>query len=113
LFDWFRGTTRTTAHFRMPVDDGFALMVPGKVMVVGVVADGEVRPGARLVLETATAKLPVTVESLEAHQRPLQVARRGQRVGILLVGVDKAQIGPGSVLVSAEATGTALDRPTS
>ena len=92
-----------TAPFRMPIDDAFALQVPGKVVVVGVVADGEVRVGARLLLRTATAKLPVTVEALEGHDRPLQAAGRGERVGIMLDGASKEQVGPGAVLVSAAA----------
>lgn len=87
--------------FRMPIDDAFALKVPGKVVVVGVVADGEVRPGARLVLRTAAAELPVTVEALEAFNKPLEAARRGERVGIMLVGATKEQVGSEAVLVSA------------
>jgi selenocysteine-specific translation elongation factor len=87
----------------MPVDDAFALKVLGKVVVVGVVADGEVRPGDRLVLRASAAEVPVTVEALEAHHRPLQVARRGDRVGVMLVGADKAQVGHGAVLASAAA----------
>ena len=67
MFNWFRGKGQPAAPFRMPVDDAFALKVPGKVVVVGVVAEGEVRPGARLVLRAAAAELPVTVEALEAY----------------------------------------------
>lgn len=61
----------------MPVDDAFALRVPDKVVVVGVMADGEVRSGDRLLLRTATAEWPVIVESLEAYHQPIRVARRG------------------------------------
>jgi selenocysteine-specific translation elongation factor len=86
----------------MPVDDAFALTVPGRMVVVGVVADGEVRPGDRLILRTAGALLPVTVEALEAHHKPLKAARRGEQVGIMLVGADIAQLRHGAVLVSAE-----------
>ena len=102
LLDWFRGAARPAAPFRMPVDDAFALKVPGKVVVVGVVADGEVRPGDRLVLRAAGAEVPVTVEALEAHHQPVRAARRGDRVGVMLIGADKAQVGHGAVLASAE-----------
>ena len=95
----------------MPIDDAFALKVPGKVVVVGVVAEGEVRPGARLVLRTTAAELPVTVEALEAHHRALQVARRGEPVGIMLAGASKEQVGPGAVLVSTEAPDAAPGAP--
>jgi selenocysteine-specific elongation factor len=103
LFDWFRGKGQSAPPFRMPVDDAFALKVSCKLVVVGVVAAGEVRPGARLVLRAAGAELPVTVEALEAYHRPLRVARRGDRVGVMLIGVEKEQVGPGAVLASAEA----------
>ena len=103
LFDWFRGAARSRAPFRMRVNDAFALKVPGKVVVVGIVADGEVRPGDRLVLRTAAAEAPVTVEALEANHKLLRAARRGDQVGIMLVGADKVQVGPGAVLASADA----------
>jgi selenocysteine-specific translation elongation factor len=86
----------------MPVDDAFALKVSGKLVVVGIVAAGEVRPGARLLLRDAGGALPVSVEALEAHDRPIQAARRGDRVGIMLVGAEKGQVGPGAVLVSTD-----------
>lgn len=108
LLDWFRGAARPTAPFRMPIDDVFALKMPGKVVVVGVVADGEVRPGDRLVLRAAAAEVPVRVEALEAYHQPIQAARCGDRVGVMLVGVDKAQVGHGAVLASAEVAGAKL-----
>jgi selenocysteine-specific translation elongation factor len=103
IFDWFRGAARAAEPFRMPVDDAFALKVPGKVVVVGVVADDEVRPGDRLVLRTTAAEVPVTVEALETHHKPLRAARRDDRIGVMLVGVDKAQVEHGAMLASADA----------
>lgn len=106
LFDWFRGTAGSTVRFRMPVDDAFAIEGSGKVIVVGVVTDGEVRPGDRLVLRTPVATVPVTVKALEAYSEPLQVAQRvqvahrGDRVGIMLVGADITVFGYSAVLMS-------------
>jgi selenocysteine-specific translation elongation factor len=102
LLDWFQGRARAQGPFRMPVDGVFALKTPGKVVVVGVVADGEVRRGDRLVLRAGEASVPVAVEALEAHHKPVQSARRGDQVGVLLAGVDKAQVGDNAVLLSAE-----------
>lgn len=90
----------SSTQLRMPVDDAFGLKEPGKVVVVGVVAEGEVRPGARVILRTGATKLPVTVEALEAYHKPLRVARQGDRVGIMVVGASKDDVGAGAVLVS-------------
>jgi selenocysteine-specific translation elongation factor len=82
------------------VDDAFALKQAGKVVVVGVVAEGEVRPGAQLLLRAGAGELQVTAEALEASHLPLHVARQGDRIGILLVGATKEQITAGTILVS-------------
>ena len=86
------------AAFRMPIDDAFALIAPGKVVVVGVIAEGEIRPGKSLMLHTDTAAIPVTVEALEAYHKPLSSARAGDRVGIMLVGAEKDQVTAGASL---------------
>jgi selenocysteine-specific elongation factor len=85
----------------MLIDEVFALNQPGKVVVVGVVADGEVKPGERLSLRATGDDVRVTVEAIEANHKPLQVASRGDRVGIMLAGAEKAQVGHGAVLASA------------
>jgi len=86
--------------FCLPVDEAFALKQPGKVVVVGVITEGEIRPGVRLVLRSGANERQVTVEALQAFGRPLQVARQGDRIGVMLFGASKEQIGPGSVLLS-------------
>lgn len=90
----------SSMSFYLPVDEAFALKQPGKVVVVGVVAEGEVRPGVRLVLRSVAGDRQVTVEALEAFGQPLQVARQGDRVGLILLGASKEQVGPGAVLLS-------------
>jgi translation elongation factor EF-Tu-like GTPase len=102
---WFWGSRvrkqsgLSRVSFRMPIEDAFALKERGRVVVVGIVADGEITPGARLLLRVGNNELPVTVEALEAHHQSLQVARQGDRIGILLAGVDKEQVGVGAVLL--------------
>jgi len=98
----WRSPDAMTDVFRMPVDDAFALPQPDKTVVVGVVSEGEVRPGARLVLRAGGAARPVTVEGLEAHHRPLRVARAGDRVAVMVAGAGKADVSPGAVLESDE-----------
>jgi selenocysteine-specific translation elongation factor len=99
---WGRSQEAITDSFRMPVDDAFALHEPNQTVVVGVVSEGEVRPGDRLVLRAGGAARPVTVEALEADHRPLRVARSGEPVAIKLAGAVKAQVPPGAVLESEE-----------
>jgi translation elongation factor EF-Tu-like GTPase len=86
----------------MPIDDVCTAPLIGKVVVTGVVADGEVRPGDRLVLRGGELELPVTVEGLEAQGRPVGAGRRGDRIGVLLCGVAKIRVGTGVVLASPD-----------
>jgi selenocysteine-specific translation elongation factor len=99
---WGRSQEVITDSFRMPVDDAFALREPNQTVVVGVVSEGEVRPGDRLVLRAGGAARPVTVEALEADHRPLRVARAGDRVAVKVVGAGKAEVPPGAVLEAEE-----------
>jgi selenocysteine-specific translation elongation factor len=99
---WGRSQEAIAGFFRMSIEDAFALPQADKAVVVGVVFEGKVRPGDRLVLRSGGAARPVTVEALEAHQRPLRVARAGDRVAIMVVGAGKADVSPGAVLESDE-----------
>ena len=87
-----------STSFRMPIDDAFALKVPGKVVVVGKIAEGEVRPGDRLKIKHGNDEIAVEVESLEAFGAPVSVGRSGSVIGIMLVGATKEQISPGATL---------------
>lgn len=96
----FRRSPHNSSHpFRMPIDDAFALKLPGKVVVVGVIAEGEVRPGDHLTIQCPYSRINVQVEGLEAYHKPLRVAKRGDRVGLMLIGATKEQICSGAVLV--------------
>lgn len=78
--------------FTMPIDDVFALKIKGKVVVVGVVSTGEIHPGDLLTIRAGDNTIPVTVEALEAFHKPLKSAKAGDRIGIMLSGVDKVQV---------------------
>ncbi|HKB05392.1 MAG TPA: EF-Tu/IF-2/RF-3 family GTPase [Gemmataceae bacterium] len=99
---WGRSLQAITDSFRLPVDEALALPEPNQTVVVGVVSEGEVRPGDRLMLRTGGATRTVTVESVEADHRPLPVARAGDRVSVKLVGAVKSQVPSGAVLESEE-----------
>jgi len=79
-------------RFSMPIDDAFALKEKGKVVVVGVIDTGKIYPGDALLVKTEDQVIPVTVEALEAFHKPLQSANAGERVGIMLHGVDKEEV---------------------
>jgi translation elongation factor EF-Tu-like GTPase len=83
----------------MPIDDAFRLKTEGSVVVVGVIAAGEIKPGMRLEVRTANAAIPVTVTALEAGpSKPISSARAGDRVGVMLQGANKDQVPAGSRL---------------
>lgn len=85
--------------FDMPIDDAFRLKAEGSVVVVGVIAAGEIRPGMRLEIRTANGAIPVTVTALEGGpDKPISNARAGDRIGIMLQGASKDQVPPGSRL---------------
>lgn len=86
------GQTSWDVAFSMPIDDVFALETRGKVVVVGVIATGEVLPGDTALVMVGESGIPVTVEGLEAFHKPLKSAKAGDRVGIMLQGVDKEQV---------------------
>ncbi len=88
-----------STSFRMPIDDAFALKIPGNVVVVGKIAEGEVRPGDRLKIKQGNDEIAVEVEALEAFGSPVSVGRSGSNIGVMLVGASKEQIASGATLV--------------
>jgi len=103
---WFRrpkpsppSTPPSVVAFDMPIDDAFRLKVEGSVVVVGVIAAGEIKPGMRLEIQTANGAIPVTVTALEGGPgKPISQARAGDRVGVMLQGANKDQVPAGSRL---------------
>ena len=98
-----RRMTVTRSRFEMTVDDVFPLKEMGCTVVVGTVADGEVRPGDALAIRRGA--LPARVRDIHnAHapgERSVRAARAGtgDRVGITLGIVAGDRIKPGDVLV--------------
>jgi translation elongation factor EF-Tu-like GTPase len=83
----------------MPIDDAFQLKVEDSVVVVGVIAVGEIKPGMRLEIRTADRAIPVTATALEGGLgKPILHARAGDRIGVMLQGARKSDIIAGSRL---------------
>ena len=87
---------------RLPVDRSFALKGIGTV-VTGTVWRGEIRAGDALVVQPGGKQ--VTVRSVQVHDRDAEAALAGQRAGVNLRGVDKAEVERGQWLVGVAETG--------
>ena len=85
-------------------DSSFALTIPNKVVVVGIVAEGLVRPGMKLVVNRrdSESEIPVSVYGLEEGRTPLRYAKAGDRVAIILTGATKDDVGPGDELTYSD-----------
>jgi selenocysteine-specific translation elongation factor len=85
--------------FRMTIDDIFELKQSGSAVVVGIVSTGTVTVGDTLMVDAGTAKFVVQVKGIERGlSNPVQLAKAGDKVGIMLSGVNKDQISPGDLL---------------
>ena len=85
---------------RLPVDRVFALKGIGAV-VTGTLWRGAVAAGDRLVVQPGGE--PVTVRSVQVHDRAVDTAPAGRRVALNLRGADRAQLERGVFLVAPEA----------
>ncbi|BDG59149.1 selenocysteine-specific translation elongation factor [Caldinitratiruptor microaerophilus] len=84
-----------TSFARMPVDQAFVR--PGFGTVVrGTLVSGRIRTGDRL--ELLPQGLEVRVRGLQVHGEKVEVAEAGQRVGVNLSGVERAEVRRGDVL---------------
>jgi len=88
------------ASFRLRVDKVLYVENSSRVIVVGFVTHGSVKPGAHLTLRHGAASIPVTVERLEHPERRMTVAREGDQVGLILHGAGKDQAQAGDVVES-------------
>ena len=86
--------------FRMPVSDVFVIARRGTV-VTGMVESGSVSVGATVTIERA-GRPPVTAEvgAIEMFRKTVRQAGPGDRIGLLLRGVDRGEVAAGD-LVSA------------
>jgi translation elongation factor EF-Tu-like GTPase len=79
----FSFTTEEVFYIKPPVD---------RVILVGTITEGAVRVGESLVVESHGQKIPVVLDGIDTIGRgPVQEARKGQQVGLKLVGIRKDQ----------------------
>ncbi|RLV48196.1 hypothetical protein D9V37_19205 [Nocardioides mangrovicus] len=85
--------------FEMPIEDVFTITGRGTV-VTGTVALGTVRVGQQVAVRRLTggSPLPTTVTGIEAFRKLLDEAGVGDNVGLLLRGVDRADVNRGDVV---------------
>lgn len=85
--------------FRMPIDRAFTVAGAGTV-VTGTVWSGSVAAGATV--RILPGDRAARVRTLEVHGGPTDRARPGTRTAVGLVGVDRAEIRRGDMLVTGE-----------
>ena len=84
--------------FRMPVEDIFTIQGRGTV-VTGRVQSGTVRVGMQVnVVRDGGVATTTTVTAVEMFRKVLDTATAGDNVGLLLKGVDKAQVRQGDLI---------------
>jgi selenocysteine-specific elongation factor len=86
--------------FWMPVDRSFTIKGFGTV-VTGSVLSGQVRAGDSL--EILPQKRAVRVRGIQAHGKPVEAVRLGDRAAINLAGSAKEDVARGDVLATADA----------
>jgi len=82
---------------RLPIDRVFAISGHGTV-VTGTLIGGSIKPGDRL--ELLPAGKSVRVRQVQVHDKPVEVAERGQRVALNLAGLERGEIERGMVLAA-------------
>ncbi|HEY7686411.1 MAG TPA: selenocysteine-specific translation elongation factor [Gemmatimonadales bacterium] len=88
--------------FRLPIDRVFAVAGAGTV-VTGTTWSGSVAVGDTVRL--LPLEREARVRSIEVHGRPAERAVPGRRTALALVGVDKAELARGDVVVTGEGWG--------
>ena len=82
---------------RLYIDRAFVLTGQGTV-VTGTLLGGNIREGDRL--ELLPAAVQVKAKKVEVHDKPVQIAERGQRVAFNLTGAEKSEVERGMVLAT-------------
>jgi len=81
---------RRSVSFDMRIDD--ASWIAKRLMVVETVTVGEVRPGIELQIQRSGQPIAVRVVGVEAYGKSLEVGQAGDRVGVLLDGVELNEV---------------------
>ena len=87
----------TAAPTRLPIDRVFSLRGIGTV-VTGTLWSGSLGEGDRVVIEPRG--LEARIRSVEVHDVPVAVAHAGRRVALNLVGVERAEVTRGDLIVA-------------
>ena len=87
------------SSFRLKVDEVFYITTIDRVVVVGIVTSGSVKPGDRLIVRSGSTDVAVTVERLEHPQRTMKSAGTGDQVGLVLQGIRKDQVRSGDLVL--------------
>jgi len=105
-----RAPAVSNTPFRMTVQNVFFIKTVERVIVTGVVSQGAVHAGDKLIVQTKAGPIAVVVEKLE-HPKMTNMteAVAGQDVGLMLSGIGKEQVAAGDEIVSK--TGAANQAP--
>ena len=86
--------------FSLTVQEVFYIKPPvDRVILVGTITEGFLRPGDSLVVKCQGGDVPVVVEAIEHPSGPMQKAQKGQQVGVKLAGIGKEQAAQGDLVV--------------
>jgi translation elongation factor EF-Tu-like GTPase len=83
--------------FRMTVEDVFAIRNRGTV-ATGRVESGTVRVGDTVQID---GTLQARVDAIESFRKSIDEANLGDNIGVLFKGLEKSQLGRGSIITAA------------
>ena len=95
------GEPGPSGEFLLPIADVFTIAGRG-VVVVGQVASGSCRSGDAAVVigaDGASVVGETTIVGIEAFRKPVDVARQGDTVGLMLRGISREQVHAGDTVV--------------
>ena len=85
--------------FLMPIDDVFTITGRG-IVLTGTVAEGEIHVCDKaVVVEKSGEKQEVTVSGIEMHRKLLDMATKGDTIGILIRGITQNEVGKGDSII--------------
>lgn len=92
------------AESYLPVMDT-AVLPDGALIVVGRVNQGSFSVGDRVTLRRADgAEIHTAILAMEAFRKPIETARTGDNISLLLSGVAGAQVAMGDVLMKGKSS---------
>ncbi len=91
----------TDPSFHLTIEDVFSIAGRG-IVVTGMVESGTLRAGDEVIIRGGKSEKRATVASIETFKKIMPEAQAGQPVGVLLRGIDKADVNRGYELVSPD-----------